>query len=147
MNLFFLKMRFFLFFGFFVISVVQYGLDRPQVCQSSVTTQTSPTAGHHLALLYHSSHHHHHHHSVHPQLPASVRRPSSRLPPAIYTRPPEIKALVYSIHVYRFFIAFKLCAHFIQLPIIMFYCFFFALSYANSDIKCLQRHCQLYTGS
>ncbi|XP_031622847.1 proton channel OtopLc isoform X2 [Contarinia nasturtii] len=69
-----------------------YGLDRQQVCQSSVTTQTSPTAAHHLALLYHSSHHHHHHHSVHPQLPASIRRPSSRLPPAVYTRPPEIKA-------------------------------------------------------
>ncbi|XP_055300665.1 proton channel OtopLc isoform X2 [Sitodiplosis mosellana] len=67
-----------------------YGLDRQQRCQNSTTTQTSPTTGHHLALLYHSSHHHHHHHSVHPQLPP-VRRPS-RLPPVVYTRPPEIKA-------------------------------------------------------
>lgn len=81
---------------------LQFALDRQQVCQSSATTQTSPTAGHHLALLYHSSHHHHHHHSLHPQLPA-VRRPS-RLPPAVYTRPPEIKALVAFSH----FIAFLL---------------------------------------
>lgn len=68
---------------------IQFGPSHPQICQSSVTTQTSPTSGpHHLALLYHSSSHHHHHH-VHPQLPA-LRRPS-RLPTAIYTRTPEIK--------------------------------------------------------
>lgn len=81
---------------------IQYGLDRPPVCQSSATTQTSPTAGHHLALLYHSSHHHHHHHPVHPQLPA-VRRPS-RLPPIIYTRPPEIKAFVHKLFLFIIFL-------------------------------------------
>lgn len=50
------------------------------------TTQTTHSG--HLALLYHSSSHHHHH--LHPVLPIT-RRPS-RLPPPVYTRPPEIKA-------------------------------------------------------
>lgn len=86
---------------------MQFGLERQQVCQSSVTTQTSPTTGgHHLALLYHSSHHHHHHHSVQPQLPSSMRRPS-RLPPAIYTRPPEIKAYVINSFLWIFSIEYN----------------------------------------
>lgn len=101
-----------------------------------MTTQTSPTGGHHLSLLYHSSHHHHHHHSLQPQLPA-IRRPS-RLPAAVYTRPPEIKAFVLILF-YRIFIglltftrAFNYNIHHVPFRL---------------DIKCSQRHCQLYMGN